>query len=52
MKLDTLKDGDTIYVQGKEYIFNGTTMLGDEEYMRCIKVENNVPVLISVKDKV
>ena len=39
--LETLKDGDTIYVQGKEYIFNGTTMLGDEEYMRCIKVEND-----------
>ena len=48
MKLDTLKDGDTIYVQGKEYIFNGTTMLGDEEYMRCIKVENDVPMLVSI----
>ena len=52
MKLDTLKDGDTIYVQGNEYIFNGTTMLGDEEYMRCIKVENNVPILIRCTDAV
>ena len=46
MKLDTLKDGDIIYINGDEYIFHGTIMLGDEEYMRCTKVKSNVPILV------
>ena len=52
MTLDTLKDGDRIYVNGDEYIFHGTTMLGDEEYMRCTKVKSNVPMLESITDAV
>ena len=51
-KLDTLKDGDIIYINGDEYIFHGTTMLGDEEYMRCTKVKSNVPILVSTTDAV
>ena len=52
MKLDTLKDGDRIFVNGDEYIFQGTIMLGDEEYMRCTKVKSNVPILVSTTDAV
>lgn len=50
MKLDTLKDGDRIYVNCDEYIFHAITMIEDEDFMRCIKVENNVPMLIRVKE--
>ena len=52
MTINTLKDGDRIYVNGDEYIFHGTTMLGDEEYMRCTKVKSNVPILVSTTDAV
>ena len=52
MTLDTLKDGDIIYINGDEYIFHGTIMLGDKAYMRCTKVEPNVPMLVSITDAV
>lgn len=52
MTLDTLKDGDRIFINGDEYIFHGTTMLGDEKYMRCTKVKSNVPMLVGITDAV
>ena len=52
MTLDTLKDGDRIYVNGDEYIFHCTTMLGDEKYMRCTKIKSNVPMLVRCTDDV
>ncbi len=50
MTLDNLQSGDTIFIKGNEYIFHGTTMLGDEKYMRCTKVKSNVPKLVSITD--
>ena len=52
MKLDTIKYGDRIYVNGDEYIFHAITMIEGEDFMRCVKVENNVPMLIRCTDVV
>ena len=50
MKLDTLKDGDTIYVQGEAYTFHKVIEIDEVPFMRCVKVDGNVPMLIRVKE--
>ena len=50
MKLDTLKDGDRIVINGDEYIFHKVVEIDEVEYMRCTKVEADVPMLVKVKE--
>ena len=50
MKLDTLKDGDTIYVQGEAYTFHKVIEIDEVHFMRCVKVEGSIPILIKVKE--
>lgn len=50
MKLDTLKDGDTIYINNEAYTFHKVIEIDEVPYMRCTKVENDVPILVRVKE--
>ena len=52
MKLDTLKDGDTIYVEGEAYTFHRVIEIDEVPFMRCVKVEGNIPILIRCTDAV
>ena len=50
MQLETLKDGDRLVINGNEYIFHKLVEIDEVEYMRCTKVETDVPMLVRVKE--
>ena len=52
MTLDTLKDGDRIYVNGDEYTFHKVIEIDEVPFIRCVKVEGNVPMLVRCADAV